>query len=53
VACDLSIDMLQQRKAIARTAAVVGAGEQLPFRDGAFDGMYSINVIEHVADVEA
>jgi len=37
VACDLSIDMLQQRKAIARTAAVVGAGEQLPFRDGAFD----------------
>jgi SAM-dependent methyltransferase len=53
VACDLSIDMLQQRKAIARTAAVVGAGEQLPFRDGTFDGMYSINVIEHVADVEA
>ena len=53
VACDLSIDMLQQRKQAARTAAVVGAGEQLPFRDGAFDGMYSINVIEHVADVEA
>jgi SAM-dependent methyltransferase len=53
VACDLSIDMLQQRKTIARTAAVVGAGEQLPFRDGTFDGMYSINVIEHVADVEA
>ena len=53
VACDLSIDMLQQRKQVARTSAVVGAGEQLPFRDGAFDGMYSINVIEHVADVEA
>jgi len=53
VACDLSIDMLQQRKAIASTAAVVGAGEQLPFRDGAFDGAYHINVIEHVADVEA
>jgi SAM-dependent methyltransferase len=53
VACDLSIDMLQQRKAIATTGAVVGAGEQLPFRDGAFDGMYHINVIEHVADVEA
>jgi SAM-dependent methyltransferase len=53
VACDLSIDMLQQRKAIATTAAVVGAGEQLPFRDGAFDGVYHINVIEHVADVEA
>ena len=53
VACDLSLDMLQQRKAIARTAAVVGAGEQLPFRSGAFDGMYHINVIEHVADVEA
>jgi SAM-dependent methyltransferase len=53
VACDLSIDMLQQRKAIAKTAAVVGAGEQLPFRTGAFDGVYHINVIEHVADVEA
>lgn len=53
VACDLSIDMLQQRKAIARTACVVGGGEQLPFRSGVFDGMYHINVIEHVADVEA
>ena len=53
VACDLSIDMLQPRKAVARTASVVGAGEQLPFRDGAFDGVYHINVIEHVADVEA
>ncbi len=53
VACDLSLDMLQQRKAVARTAAVVGAGEQLPFRDASFDGVYHINVIEHVADVEA
>lgn len=53
VACDLSLDMLQQRKAVAQTDAVVGAGEQLPFRDGAFDGVYHINVIEHVADVEA
>lgn len=53
VACDLSIDMLQERRAVARTASVVGGGEQLPFRDGAFDGMYHINVIEHVADVEA
>jgi SAM-dependent methyltransferase len=53
VACDLSLDMLQQRRTVARTGAVVGAGEQLPFRDGAFDGVYHINVIEHVADVEA
>jgi len=53
VACDLSLDMLQQRRAIARSAAVTGAGEQLPFRDGTFDGVYHINVIEHVADVEA
>jgi SAM-dependent methyltransferase len=53
VACDLSIDMLQQRRTVARTASVVGGGEQLPFRDGAFDGVYHINVIEHVADVEA
>ena len=45
--------MLQQRKSIARTAAVVGGGEQLPFRNGVFDGVYHINVIEHVADVEA
>lgn len=53
VACDLSIDMLQQRREVARTASVVGAGEALPFRSGAFDGVYHINVIEHVADVEA
>ena len=53
VACDLSLDMLQQRKAVAHSAAVVGGGEQLPFRDACFDGAYHINVIEHVADVEA
>jgi SAM-dependent methyltransferase len=53
VACDLSIDMLQQRRALARTSAVVGGGEQLPFRAATFDGAYHINVIEHVADVDA
>ena len=53
VACDLSIHMLQQRRPLARTPAVCGAGEQLPFKDASFDGMYHINVIEHVADVEA
>jgi SAM-dependent methyltransferase len=53
VACDLSVDMLAQRRRIARTAAVVGAGETLPFTDGAFDGAYCINVLEHVADLAA
>lgn len=53
VACDLSVDMLRQRRLIAKTTAVVGAGEGLPFRDASFDGMYCINVLEHVADLAA
>jgi SAM-dependent methyltransferase len=31
----------------------VAAGERLPFPDGCFDGLFLINVLEHVADVEA
>jgi SAM-dependent methyltransferase len=31
----------------------VAAGETLPFRDAQFDGLFLINVIEHVADLEA
>ncbi len=53
VNCDLSPEMLHYRAGSARTSAVVGAGEELPFRSGTFDGAYSINVLEHVADVEA
>jgi SAM-dependent methyltransferase len=53
IACDLSPDMLGQRRKIATSSAVVGAGEGLPFRDATFDGMYCINVLEHVADLQA
>lgn len=43
---------LQDRRvpATRRTGFVVGRGERLPFRDDAFDGVISSNVLEHVAD---
>jgi SAM-dependent methyltransferase len=52
VNCDLTPDTLRLRETSGRTWAVAGAGEQLPFRDGSFDGAYTINVLEHVADVD-
>ncbi len=53
VASDLSLDMLRARRPHARISCVVAAGERLPFRDGAFDGLFNINVLEHVTDVAA
>ncbi len=32
---------------------MVAVGERLPFRDAEFDGVFSINVLEHVTDLEA
>ena len=52
VGCDLSIEMLRARARRYETPCVVGAGEELPFRDGRFDGVFLINVLEHVSDVE-
>jgi ubiquinone/menaquinone biosynthesis C-methylase UbiE len=53
VACDLSIDMLLSRRRAATTHCVAAAGERLPFRDACFDGLFLINVLEHVTDVRA
>ena len=53
VASDLSYDMLAHRSADDPAGRVIAAGERLPFSDGTFDGLVSINVLEHVADVEA
>ena len=32
------------------TTDVLGVGERLPFRDGVFDAVFSLNVLEHVRD---
>jgi ubiquinone/menaquinone biosynthesis C-methylase UbiE len=53
VACDLSLDMLRQRAARASVHRVVAAGERLPFPGDLFDGLFLINVLEHVSDLGA
>ncbi len=53
VTCDLSREMLLRRPASDQSHCVVAVGERLPFRDAQFDGLLSINVLEHVADLEA
>jgi SAM-dependent methyltransferase len=52
VACDLSREMLLRRPPGGRTHRVVAVGERLPFGDARFDGVFSINVLEHVVDIE-
>ena len=52
VACDLSREMLLMRAPGDRSHRVVAVGEQLPFGDARFDGVFSINVLEHVVDLE-
>jgi ubiquinone/menaquinone biosynthesis C-methylase UbiE len=51
VACDLSEEMLRMRAPRAETHCVVTAGERLPFRDQCFDGLFLINVLEHVSSI--
>ena len=51
VACDLSWEMLRARPADPAIHCVVSAGERLPFADASFDGVFLINVLEHVASV--
>ncbi|MBX3177817.1 MAG: methyltransferase domain-containing protein [Candidatus Hydrogenedentes bacterium] len=50
VACDLSWPMLAARNALPDLPRAVADGAALPFATGAFDGVFSINVIEHVPD---
>ena len=52
VACDLSREMLLRRPHADRSYRIVAVGEQLPFGDARFDGVFSINVLEHVIDLE-
>jgi len=41
---------ITRRRRKTRAGAVVGGGEALPFRDGSFDGVLLIDVLEHIAD---
>jgi SAM-dependent methyltransferase len=53
VACDLSFAMLRLQGRQPAISPVVAAGERLPFPDRRFDGVFSINVLEHVSNVAA
>jgi SAM-dependent methyltransferase len=53
VACDLSLDMLRMRRRHPTIIPVAAAGERLPFPDRRFDGIFLINVLEHVSHVGA
>jgi SAM-dependent methyltransferase len=50
VACDLSLPMLAARRTVPNAPRTVADGQQLPFRDGAFDGAFCVNVLEHAPD---
>ncbi len=50
VACDMSFPMLAARNAAPEAPRVTADGQLLPFADKAFDGVYTINVLEHVPD---
>ena len=52
VACDLSREMLRMRPGGDRSHRVVAVAERLPFGDARFDGVFSINVLEHVIELE-
>ena len=53
VASDLARPMLLQRPGGDRSHRVVAIGERMPFGNAQFDGLFSINVLEHVTDLES
>lgn len=48
VALDLSWHMLARRKSRSAELRLAASGERLPFGDGSFDSVFSVNVLEHV-----
>src|SRR5262249_32941948 len=52
VACDISEDMLRRRIPCRETHCVVTACERLPFKNQCFDGLFHINLLEHVSCVD-
>lgn len=53
VACDWSLPMLAARRAVPEAPRAVADGQCLPFCDGAFDGVFCVNVLEHAPDPAA
>jgi ubiquinone/menaquinone biosynthesis C-methylase UbiE len=53
VACDLSEEMLRARPPDPKIECVVAAAEKLPFVSREFEGVFSVNLLEHVADIDA
>ena len=53
VACDLARPMLLKRPGGNRSHRIVAVGERMPFGSAQFDGIFSINVLEHVTDLES
>jgi SAM-dependent methyltransferase len=50
VACDLSPDMFGASDATHDIDRAVADAQRLPFADASFDGVFSINLLEHIPD---
>jgi SAM-dependent methyltransferase len=50
VACDLSLPMIRATAVRTGIACFVGDAQRIPCRDGSFDAVFSINLLEHLAD---
>lgn len=53
VACDLSLPMLAARHTVPEVPRVVANGQSLPYCNGAFEGVFCVNVLEHAPDPAA